>query len=123
MGGSFRTYSLNSSGTIYTDSDGPIDYSEMGFYTQMQKKFELADQLDLKLTGSVRYDKSELFDGFLSPRLSAGFTLADNHNIRAYRVVLETQRHKIFISDWMSVVLFLLVAPVTTQNVMFANMV
>lgn len=83
MGGSFRTYSLNSSGTIYTDSDGPIDYSEMGFYTQMQKKFELADQLDLKLTGSVRYDKSELFDGFLSPRLSAGFTLADNHNIRA----------------------------------------
>ncbi|MDG1063059.1 MAG: TonB-dependent receptor [Flavobacteriaceae bacterium] len=83
VGGSFRTYSLNSSGTIYTDSDGPIDYSEMGFYTQMQKKFQLADQLDLKLTGSVRYDKSELFDGFFSPRLAAGFTLADNHNIRA----------------------------------------
>ncbi len=83
VGGSFRTYSLNSSGTIYTDEDGPIDYSELGIYTQGQKKFELADNLDLKLTGSVRYDKSELFDGFFSPRLAAGFTINDNHNIRA----------------------------------------
>ncbi len=83
VGGSFRTYSLNSSGTIYTDADGPIDYSELGFYTQGQKKFNLADNLDLKLTGSVRYDKSELFDGFFSPRLAAGFTINDNHNIRA----------------------------------------
>ena len=83
MGGSFRTYSLNSGGSIYTDGDGPIDYSELGFYTQGQKKFNLADNLDLKLTGSVRYDKSELFDGFFSPRLAAGFTINDNHNIRA----------------------------------------
>ena len=36
----------------------------------------------LKLTGSVRYDKSEFFDGFFSPRLSAGLTLNRNHNIR-----------------------------------------
>ncbi len=83
VGGSFRTYSLNSGGSIYTDADGPIDYSELGFYTQGQKKFNLADNLDLKLTGSVRYDKSELFDGFFSPRLAAGFTINDNHNIRA----------------------------------------
>lgn len=83
VGGSFRTYSLNSGGSIYTDSDGPIDYSELGFYTQGQKKFNLADNLNLKLTGSVRYDKSELFDGFFSPRLAAGFTINDNHNIRA----------------------------------------
>jgi len=83
VGGSFRTYSLNSGGSIYTDTDGPIDYSELGFYTQGQKKFNLADNLDLKLTGSVRYDKSELFDGFFSPRLAAGFTINDNHNIRA----------------------------------------
>ena len=37
VGGSFRQYSLNSSGTIYTDFDGPIDYSEFGVYTQIQK--------------------------------------------------------------------------------------
>ena len=74
---------MNSSGTIYTDGDGPIDYSEVGIYTQLQKSFELSDNIDLKLTGSVRYDKSELFDGFFSPRLSAGVTVNENHNIRA----------------------------------------
>jgi len=83
VGGSYRRYSLNSGGTIYTDIDGPIDYSEFGIYTQIQKDIELSEMMDLKLTGSVRYDKSEFFDGFFSPRLSAGLTLNDNHNIRA----------------------------------------
>lgn len=82
VGGSFRQYSLNSSGTIYTDKDGPIDYSEFGIYTQLQKQLDLSESVILKLTGSVRYDKSEFFDGFLSPRLSAGFTVNENHNIR-----------------------------------------
>ncbi len=83
VGGSYRQYSLNSSGTIYTDFDGPIDYSEFGVYTQIQKSLELSEALDLKLTGSVRYDKSEFFDGFFSPRISAGLTVNKNHNIRA----------------------------------------
>lgn len=83
VGGSYRRYSLNSSGTIYTDYDGAINYSEFGIYTQIQKKFELSDAVDLKITGSARYDKSEFFDGFVSPRLSAGFTINKDHNIRA----------------------------------------
>ncbi|WP_296378575.1 TonB-dependent receptor [Winogradskyella sp.] len=83
VGGSFRTYSLNSSGTIYTDVDGPINYSEVGVYTQIQKSLDLSDNVEVKLTGSLRYDKSELFDGFFSPRLSAGFTVNENHNFRA----------------------------------------
>jgi len=83
VGGSYRKYSLNSSGTIYTDLDGTIDYSEFGIYTQIQKSIELSDDLKLKLTGSVRYDKSEFFDGFISPRISAGLTVNRNHNIRA----------------------------------------
>ena len=83
VGGSYRKYSLNSFGTIYTDKDGPIDYSEYGIYTQIQKDLELSDALELKLTGSVRYDKSEFFDGFFSPRISAGLTVNRNHNIRA----------------------------------------
>ena len=82
VGGSFRQYSLNSSGTIYTDSDGAIDYSEFGVYTQLQKEVELSSDSKLKFTGSVRYDKSEFFDGFFSPRLSAGLTINRNHNIR-----------------------------------------
>ncbi len=83
VGGSYRRYSLNSSGTIYTDLDGPIDYSEFGIYTQVQNNFEINETVDLKLTGSVRYDKSEFFDGFFSPRISAGLTVNRNHNIRA----------------------------------------
>ena len=83
VGGSYRQYSLNSSGTIYTDYDGAIDYNEYGIYTQMQKEMELSSAAELKLTGSVRYDKSEFFDGFFSPRLSAGLTVNGDHNIRA----------------------------------------
>ncbi len=82
VGGSFREYKLNSFGTIFTDFDGPIRYSEFGAYTQIQKKF--ADER-AKLTASFRYDKSQLFDGNISPRLSLGYTLGEerNHNIRA----------------------------------------
>jgi outer membrane receptor protein involved in Fe transport len=84
VGGSFRQYELNSSGTIYTDADGPINYSEFGIYAQVQKKF-LEDER-LKFTGSIRYDKAiDLFDGFVSPRIALGYTAGaeKNHNIRA----------------------------------------
>lgn len=82
VGGSFRTYELNSEGTIFTDFDGPIRYSEFGAYTQVQKKF-MDDRL--KFTGSIRYDKAELFDGFVSPRLSFVYSAGESkkHNFRA----------------------------------------
>src|SRR5690606_21515590 len=83
VGGSYRAYDLNSFGTIYTDYNSSIKYSEYGVYTQLQKALDLNENLILKLTGSARYDKSEFFDGFLSPRLSAGITINRNHNIRA----------------------------------------
>lgn len=81
VGGSYRQYKLNSFGTIYTDEDGPINYSEFGIYAQFQKKFI---EERFKLTFSLRYDKSELFDGNLSPRLSLGYTVGESrdHNIR-----------------------------------------
>ncbi len=84
VGGSFRQYNLNSGGTIYTDTpeNGPINYSEFGIYSQLQKEVDLNAAMKLKLTGSVRYDKSEFFEGFLSPRFSAGLTVNDNHNFR-----------------------------------------
>lgn len=82
VGGSFREYKLNSSGTIFTDADEAIRYSEIGLYSQIQK--QLIDER-LKLTGSVRYDKSELFDGQFTPRFSVGYTAGAerNHNLRA----------------------------------------
>ncbi|NQZ44183.1 MAG: TonB-dependent receptor [Flavobacteriaceae bacterium] len=81
VGGSFREYELNSSGTIFTDIDGPISYNEYGAYMQFQKKF-LDDRL--KLTASGRYDKNEFFDGFFSPRAGLSVTLGENrnHNLR-----------------------------------------
>ena len=77
VGGSFREYELNSQGTIFTDTDGSIPYQEYGLYTQIQKKF--MDER-IKFTGSVRYDKNELFDGFLSPRASLTYTAGENRN-------------------------------------------
>jgi len=86
VGGSFREYKLNSFGTVFTDADGPIKYSEFGVYTQVQKKF--ADER-IKVTGSVRYDKSQLFDGNFSPRLSVSYTLGANRN-RNLRASVQT---------------------------------
>ena len=82
LGGSFRQYVLNSDGTIFTDYDGAIQYEEYGIYTQVQKKF-MEDRL--KFTGSVRYDKSENFDGQVSPRVSFVYSAGErkNHNFRA----------------------------------------
>jgi outer membrane receptor protein involved in Fe transport len=81
VGGSFRQYQLNSYGRIYTDANGPIYYNEYGTYLQLQKKF-MEDRL--KFTGSVRYDKSQNFDGNISPRLSLVYSGGENkqHNFR-----------------------------------------
>ncbi|WP_300564494.1 TonB-dependent receptor [Flavobacterium sp.] len=82
VGGSFRQYVMDSKGTIFTDFDGPIKYNEFGAYTQVQKKL-MDDRL--KLTGSVRYDKSKNFDGQFSPRVAAVYSAGENknHNFRA----------------------------------------
>jgi len=82
IGGSYRQYEMNSDGTIFTDYDGPIRYDEYGVYSQVQKKF-MDDRL--KFTGSVRYDKSQNFDGFYSPRVSFVYSAgaAKKHNFRA----------------------------------------
>ncbi len=82
IGGSYRQYSLNSAGTIFTDYDGTIDYNEYGAYMQVSKKF--ADDR-LKFTGSARYDKAQNFDGNVSPRLALVYSAGENrnHNFRA----------------------------------------
>jgi outer membrane receptor protein involved in Fe transport len=81
VGGSYREYQLNSHGRIYTDANGPIHYNEYGMYTQVQKKL-MEDRL--KLTGSIRYDKSKNFDGNYSPRISAVYSAGEqkNHTFR-----------------------------------------
>ena len=83
VGGSYRRYSLNSFGNIFTDADGPINYDEFGVYSQAQKKFLEEDRL--KVTASLRYDKAQNFDGNFSPRLSMAYAAGEdkNQNFRA----------------------------------------
>ncbi len=78
-GASFRVFDLRSSGTIFPDEDGGIQIREFGGYVQAGKN--VTD--DLKFSGSIRFDKNENFDGQVNPRLSAVYTVADNHNFRA----------------------------------------
>lgn len=81
VGGSMREYVMNSEGSIFTDFDKPLRYSEFGVYTQLQKKM-MDDRL--KFTGSVRYDKSKNFDGNISPRASLTYAAGaeKQHNFR-----------------------------------------
>jgi hypothetical protein len=84
LGGNYRQYDLFSDGTIF--NEGPDDgltfsrikIDEYGIYTQIAKSIG-----DLKLTGSIRYDKNENFDGQVTPRLSAVYSIDNNNNIRA----------------------------------------
>ncbi len=82
FGGSFRRYNPDSKGTIFNDGVQEIEVDEYGFYTQIQKKF-----LDerLKLTGSIRYDKSQNFDANYSPRFAVNYAFDEdkNHILRA----------------------------------------
>lgn len=88
VGGNVRQYSIYSGGTIFDEDCDPcnndpanysrVEISEFGGYFQIGKRFG-----DLKLTGSLRYDKNENFDGQINPRLSAVYTVNEVHNFRA----------------------------------------
>jgi outer membrane receptor protein involved in Fe transport len=80
VGGSWREYVLNSQGTLFADSAGRINTTEIGAYAQISKR--LFDD-KLKLTASGRYDKNENFDGKFTPRFSAVLTVAPDNYIRA----------------------------------------
>ncbi len=79
VGGSWRQYVLNSQGTIFADTTGPIKIAETGAYAQLsQRLFEDF----LKITVSGRYDKNVNFAGHFTPRASAVLKLAKDHNLR-----------------------------------------
>ena len=81
-GGNVRRFTLNSEGTLFAlDDDGnEFNLDEFGAYVQLSKSV-LDDRLDLQ--GSLRFDKHQDFEGQFSPRLSAVYSLANNHNVRA----------------------------------------
>jgi outer membrane receptor for ferrienterochelin and colicin len=73
VGANYRQYALNSEGTLFAlNSDGSeFSINEYGAYVQAAKKM-FEDKF--KLTGSIRYDKNENFEGQFSPRLSGVYT-------------------------------------------------
>lgn len=79
VGANYKTYVLNSEGTLFTDSVKPIKIWEVGAYIQATRRL-LDDRL--KLTFSGRYDKNENFEGRFTPRATAVVTVAKNNNIR-----------------------------------------
>ena len=80
VGGMGRMFELRSNGTIFPDTEeNPITILELGAFGQVSKS--LADD-KLRLSGSLRYDKNENFDGQLTPRISAVIKPAADHNIR-----------------------------------------
>ena len=81
-GANVRRYDLNSEGTLFAlkANGDEFNIDEFGTYVQLSK--DLADN-KLDLQGSLRFDKNEYFDGQFTPRLSAVYTVAGDHNIRA----------------------------------------
>ena len=80
-GGNYRLFDLNSNGTIFPDTTGnDITIYEYGAYLQAGTKF-LKDKM--KVLGSIRYDKSENFDGQFTPRIATVVNPVNNHYIRA----------------------------------------
>ncbi len=78
IGGSYRQYVLNSEGTLFADSLGPIKISEYGAYMQLSRK--IMDRLHLTVSG--RYDKNENFKGRITPRATALIKIKENNNFR-----------------------------------------
>jgi len=79
VGASFRQFQLRSNGTIFDDIGG-IDINEYGAFMQVAKSI-LDDRI--RLTGAMRYDKNENFDGQFTPRIASVIRLAEGHNLRA----------------------------------------
>lgn len=78
-GASYRSSELNTGGTLYTDYDGPITYYQYGAFVQAKK--DLFNDF-VSLTASLRYDKAEFFDGYITPRLGLLFNISEEQNVR-----------------------------------------
>ena len=79
LGGNYKKYILNSSGTLFIDSAKAISINEIGSYVQLTRK--LFSNI-LTLTASGRFDKNENFKGQFTPRAAALIKLAKNNNLR-----------------------------------------
>jgi outer membrane receptor protein involved in Fe transport len=75
----WKQWVMNSQGTIFADTLGPIKVNEVGGYVQLRKKF-LHDVLTITAAG--RFDKQTNFKGRFTPRFTAVIKVAKDNNIR-----------------------------------------
>ncbi len=82
VGANFRQYVLQSAGTLFADTkdgrDGKIPVNEYGAFIQAGKSL-FAEHL--RITGSLRYDKNQNFDGVVTPKVTAVGTFGQQ-NVR-----------------------------------------
>ncbi len=79
VGGLFRRFSLNSQGTLFTDTVGKrIPINEYGGYVQIQKEFLER----IKITVAGRFDKNDNFKGRFTPRATATIKVANDNFFR-----------------------------------------
>jgi outer membrane receptor protein involved in Fe transport len=79
VGASWKQWVMNSKGTIFADTAGPIKINESGAYIQLKKSFI---KNILSITAAGRYDKQTNFDGQFTPRVTAVVKVADNNFLR-----------------------------------------
>jgi len=94
IGGNFRKFVLDSRGTLFIDTAGPISINEYGGYIQLSRN--IGDRIKLNVSG--RYDKNQNFAGRFTPRATAVIKLARNSNLRvsyqtAYRFPSTQQQY------------------------------
>ncbi|WP_119080579.1 TonB-dependent receptor [Chitinophaga alhagiae] len=76
----YRLYRLDSKGTLFPDTEGPIDVAEYSAYAHLSKKLV---QNKLKLGAAFRYDKNTLFEKpRVTSRLSAVLETAKENYLR-----------------------------------------
>jgi outer membrane receptor protein involved in Fe transport len=90
VGASYRLYTPNSQGTIFSDTlisreDPSLGFRsltvyEIGSYLALEKR--LLKDSALILNASVRFDKSQNFDGVISPAASGVYKFNDRNSVR-----------------------------------------
>jgi iron complex outermembrane recepter protein len=82
-GGSIRRFALESGGTAFPRKADGSEYTimEYGAYAQASKDVKINDNISIKPTLALRYDKNEYFKGDFTPRASVVVSVGP-HNFR-----------------------------------------
>ncbi|MEP7164188.1 MAG: TonB-dependent receptor [Ferruginibacter sp.] len=78
IGANYKKYVLNSSGTLFADSNGALSLAQYGAYIQASR--QIMNRLSLTVSG--RYDKADNFKGQFTPRVTALVKVAKDNNVR-----------------------------------------